>query len=105
VDPAQLPGSSAFWLGSAIAQAGGSPALAGSNIYSVGSAGLSAFGPRPSELDRNNDGHRGVDDLYAWESGSTIDLDGDGIISQSDAHALRRATRWSEAPAMIGGRR
>jgi outer membrane protein assembly factor BamB len=105
VDPAQVPGSSAFWLGSAIAQAGGSPALAGSNIYSVGSAGLSAFGPRPSELDRNNDGQRGIDDLYAWESGSTIDLDGDGIITQSDSHALRRAARWSEAPAMIGGRR
>lgn len=105
VDPSQLPGSASFWLGSDIAAAGASPAIAGSSVYSVGSAGLSAFGPVPLELDRSGDGLVGVDDLCAWESGGVIDLDGDGAVDARDAAAMRRGARWSEAAAMIGGRR
>ncbi len=105
VDVSRSPGEPEFWLGGARAEAGGSAAVAGSNVYSVGPAGLSAFGPGPSLLDRTGDGRVGVDDLHAWEAGSAADLNADGVTDSGDAAAMRRGARWSEAGAMIGGRR
>ncbi len=109
VDLSRSPNEPEFWLGGARAEAGGSPAIAGSNAYSVGTAGLSAFGPEPALLDRSGDGRLGADDLYAWERGNSADLNADGVVDTAamgaDTVAMRRAVRWSEAGAMIGGRR
>jgi outer membrane protein assembly factor BamB len=82
------PASPAFFLAS-VPGAGGSAALAGTGLYSVGSGGLCAFGPTVQQLDLNGDSVFSVDDLYAWESGTgELDVDGNGVVEQADRELL-----------------
>ncbi|MBI1190735.1 MAG: hypothetical protein GC200_08675 [Tepidisphaera sp.] len=74
--------------------AGGSAAVTGVSLASVGSDGLTLFGITPKRLDVNQDKSRGIDDLYAWESGSgNRDVDHDGVVSQNDRAQLIRFVR------------
>lgn len=76
------------------AGAGGSPAFAGTAMYSVGTAGLVAFGPTPVGLDVDRDGERTVDDLYAWECGVGFrDVNKDGAVDGGDRAMLIAALR------------
>lgn len=77
--------------------AGGSVALAGANVYSVGSAGLAAFGPSPTRFDVDGSLRATVDDLYAWEAGAGArDVNFDGAVDGADRDALARLLRSRE---------
>ncbi|MBS0196582.1 MAG: PQQ-like beta-propeller repeat protein [Planctomycetes bacterium] len=86
--------------------AGGSPAIVGSTMYSVGTSGLVAFGPTPSRLDVDGDNTLCVKDLYSWDRGEgQRDVNADGAVDSSDRQALLLALRASEPADMKGGRR
>jgi outer membrane protein assembly factor BamB len=85
--------------------AGSSPALAGRNLYTIGQAGLFAFGPTPARLDVDDDKHVTIDDLLAWEQGEGLgDVDRDGALSPDDRDALREGLRLREPSDMASGR-
>jgi hypothetical protein len=85
--------------------AGGGTAVAGAAMYSIGTAGLVAYGPTPSALDVNSDGRIGVDDLYAWESGQgSRDVNADGQVNADDRTLLINALRCGNAASMKGER-
>jgi len=104
LDLNSTPGAAGF-VRQHVQGAGGTAALAGLSLYSVGAMGLVAFGPKPSGLDINSDGVRGIDDLYAWEQGcGERDVNGDGTIDGADRTALVLALRSAE-PAQLTGPR
>lgn len=85
--------------------AGSSPALADRNLYTIGQAGLFAFGPTPARLDVDDDKRMTIDDLLAWEQGEGLrDVDRDGAINDDDRHALREGLRLREPSDMASGR-
>ena len=82
------------------------PAIADSNLYTIGAAGLFAFGPPPPNFDVNADQKVDVDDLYAWDQGMGLrDVNLDGSITSADALALEAELRRGEIEDMKGGRR
>jgi len=84
----------------------GSPAIAGSNLYAIGTAGLVAFGPAPALVDVNADGLFDIEDLYAWEqSRGTRDVNGDGQINLADRDILSSLLRANETQEQTEGRR
>lgn len=100
VDPSLTPVQLGF-VTQSVALAGGSVALAGANAYSIGSAGLVAFGPVPARFDVNTDSRRNIDDLYAWEAGTgQRDVDNDGVVTSADRDALRALLRSDEPRIM-----
>jgi len=85
--------------------AGSSPAIVQRSLYTIGAAGVHAFG-EPFLLDVNNDGRTDTEDLYAWHDGAPDrDVNHDGVVDQSDAGALEAELRRHEREDMIGGRR
>lgn len=85
--------------------AGGSPAFAERNVYTIGQAGLFAFGPTPAHLDVNDDKCPTVDDLLAWEQGEgLLDVDRNDVINPNDRRALREGLRLREPSDMASGR-
>jgi len=105
VNMSVAPSSASF----VVAQRGGvgaSPAAAGSNLYSLGTAGLMAFGPPPARCDVNTDGRVDIDDLYAWEQGGgTRDVNRDGNVTSEDRDTLIAELRRDERADMEGTRR
>jgi outer membrane protein assembly factor BamB len=98
--------SQAGFVSQHVTGSGGSPAAAGVNLYSVGTAGLVSYGPTPRGLDVGSDGRVGTDDLYSWELGAGArDVDGDGTVTVTDRALLIQALRYGEAAAMVRGRR
>jgi hypothetical protein len=100
IDPAHVPSSAAFIVATASVQVGGSPALAGLNLYSSGADGLAAFGVSPTSLDVDASGVLLLDDVHSWEAGlGARDIDASGTVSQADRdtllHALRSRERFS----------
>ncbi len=78
--------------------AGGTPAAADGNIYSVGTSGLCAFGPPPGRFDVNQDGRVDIDDLHAWHQGvGQRDTDLDGDVDLDDLRSLLLAVRAGES--------
>jgi hypothetical protein len=78
--------------GRVIATAGGSSAfLTCSELDVLSSPPAAAV----QSFDCSGDGVVGVDDLYAWEM-MRRDLDGDGVIGETDRAYLMRAVRWGE---------
>lgn len=74
--------------------AGGSAAVAGLSLASIGCDGLSLFGVTPGRLDVNWDKFTSVDDLYRWESGSgQRDIDRDGSVTPADRMLLIQSLR------------
>ena len=67
---------------------GSSPAIAGTNLYCLGAAGLYAFGPTPVNGDVNNDGVLDVEDLYAYAWLGGFDVDGNGQLNMNDLEVL-----------------
>jgi hypothetical protein len=69
--------------------AGSSPAVADSNVYTIGEGGLYAFGPTPYQYDVDGDGEVTVDDLVSWEqSHGDLDVNLDGVVDATDRQAL-----------------
>ena len=93
------------------ANGGGSAAVAGLNIYSIGAAGLCGFGPTPGTLDINADSRISINDLALYEQGTQRDLDSNGAVNGQDramlVDALRRRDRADifirERPKSGGG--
>lgn len=88
----------------------GSPAIAGSNLYAIGTAGLIAFGPAPALVDVNADGLFDIEDLYAWEQsrpgvGGSRDVNADGQITLADRDLLVSLLRANEVQEQTEGRR
>lgn len=105
VDTAIAPSAPGFVVGQR-AGVGASPAVAGANVYSLGSAGLMAFGGSPPRCDVNGDGAFNIDDLYAWEQGSGLrDVNRDGSVTSVDRDVLIAELRRDERADMTGGRR
>ena len=69
---------------------GSSPVIAGTNLYTIGAAGLYAFGPVPINGDVNDDGWVDVEDLYQFGQGPSSDVDGDGVITPLDRDRLEQ---------------
>lgn len=81
----------------AITNAGSTPAVAGSSIYSLGSSGLVAFGPTPPRTDVNDDGLIDEEDLFAWDAGQGFrDADGNGVTDAADRLLVLRDARRDE---------
>ncbi|MBL8886908.1 MAG: hypothetical protein JNK16_09620 [Phycisphaerales bacterium] len=84
----------------------GSPSIAGSNLYAIGTTGLVAFGPAPAFVDVNTDGIFDIEDLYAWEqSRGSRDVNGDGQINLADRDLLTSLLRANETQEQAEGRR
>ena len=84
----------------------GSPAIAGGNLYAIGTNGLRSFGPAPLLLDVNRDGRVDVEDVYAWEQGRGLrDVDGSGAVNAADRDLLISAIRANEDAEQTEGRR
>jgi hypothetical protein len=84
----------------------GSPAIAGGNLYAIGSGGLRSFGALPLLLDVNRDGRVDVEDIYAWEQGrGSRDVDGNGAVNAADREQLIGAIRVNEDGEQTEGRR
>lgn len=74
--------------------AGGSVAVAGTSMASIGPDGLTMFGATPDDLDVNGDKAQSIDDLYSWESGSGHrDVNGDQTMNSADRAVLIRSLR------------
>jgi outer membrane protein assembly factor BamB len=100
IDPTRTPVQAGFVVQQSTL-AGGSVALAGPNMYSVGVGGLVAFGRVPAAFDVNGDKRRSIDDLYAWAAGSGArDVNGDGSVNAADRDALRALLRSDEVRVM-----
>lgn len=85
--------------------AGSSPALADANLYTIGAAGLLAFGPPPPRCDVNNDGVVDIEDLYSWFRGSGLrDVNLDGLTNDADRATLEAELRRDEIADMSAGR-
>lgn len=85
--------------------AGSSPALSDRNVYTIGQAGLFAFGLPPARLDVNDDKCPTIDDLFAWEQGEgLLDVDRNTTTDQYDRQALREGLRLREPSDMASGR-
>ncbi len=85
--------------------AGGSPSLAGPNMYSVGTEGLCAFGLEPARFDIDLDDTINSGDLAKWERGQgQRDIDDDGSVTNSDRDALVTLLRAEEPSDMLEGR-
>jgi outer membrane protein assembly factor BamB len=82
-----LPASTGF-IRAEFSGAGSSPALANSNVYTIGATGLFAFGPSPFQYDVDQDGLVTIEDLISWEQGEgcrDVNLDGKATASDRDA--------------------
>ncbi|MBX3379824.1 MAG: hypothetical protein KF805_06995 [Phycisphaeraceae bacterium] len=98
--------SSPFTVVQSALNISGSPAVAGSNLYAIGTAGLVAFGPAPALVDVNSDGIFDIEDLYAWEqSRGSRDVNGDGQITNADRDLLSSLLRADETQEQTEGRR
>jgi outer membrane protein assembly factor BamB len=76
---------------------GSSPALADENVYSIGGAGIYAFGPAPFRYDVDQDGAITIDDLYAWEQGRGVrDVNLNGLVRAEDRDLLVKRLRRTE---------
>lgn len=76
--------------------AGSSPAVVQRSLYTIGAAGVHAFG-EPFLLDLNGDGRVDIEDLYAWYGGAPDrDVDRDGSVDATDADALEAELRRYE---------
>lgn len=87
--------------------AGSTPAILGRGVYSVGTAGLAAFGPPPPRTDVNADGRTDIEDLIAWESqspGSARDVDRSGAVTSDDRDLLEHELRRNHARDAANGR-
>lgn len=82
------------------ADAGGSIAFQNGRIYSIGTAGLTAFAPFG---DADSTGERTVDDLYAHESAPS-DLNADGTTDHHDRADLLRLLRRCEKSSLLEDR-
>jgi len=77
--------------------AGGTPALAGRSIYSIGAGGLVAYGAVPARTDVNSDGLIDEEDLFAWDAGlGQRDADGNGTVNATDRVLVERDARREE---------
>jgi outer membrane protein assembly factor BamB len=104
IAPGYTPAESG-WEEDSNDEAGGCPALAGANVYSIGDKGLVAFGPSPQRFDTEGDGDVDRDDLSAWERGfGILDVDGDGDTDSADRFALVTLIRHREAGELTEGR-
>ena len=104
-DPAVCGGAFAFGYTQHFVGAGSSPAIADRNLYTIGTAGLAAFGPPPPRADVNTDGTIDLEDLYAWHRGQgQRDVDGNGSITDADRAALEAELRRDEFADMAAGR-
>ncbi|MGH7242232.1 MAG: PQQ-binding-like beta-propeller repeat protein [Phycisphaerales bacterium] len=106
LDASITSASSPFTVIQSAPNIAGSPAVAGSNLYAIGTAGLLAFGPAPGLVDVNGDGLFDVEDLYAWEqSRGSRDVNCDGIVNAADHDLLISLLRANEAQDQTEGRR
>lgn len=104
LDLDRAPGTPGFIL-QHYAGAGSTPAIADSNVYTLGAAGLTAFGPVPPDFDVNGDRKVDVDDLYAWcQARGNRDVNQDGLVTLADQTALEAELRRGEIEDMKGGR-
>ncbi len=88
------------------APAGGSAAVVGDTMYTIGPGGLTAFGLLVPALEPDVNGDGGVDanDLYAWDAGvGARDVDGSGMVDGADRSALFDVLRAGEAADITGG--
>lgn len=96
LDLSRAPGDAGFAT-SIDTAAGGPCAVLGRGVYSVGAAGLRAFGSPPPRVDVNADGRVDIDDLYAWEQGTgTRDVDRSGVVDADDREMLIFELRRNE---------
>ncbi len=105
IDLDLLPSDTGFVI-ETFAGAGSTPALADGVLYTIGAAGLHAFGVFPgfAPEDINRDCNVDIEDLYAWESGiGARDVTGNGTVDQSDRDALRAVLRAGELVDIVGG--
>jgi hypothetical protein len=96
LDISVLPGGGPFLVG-AFDGAGSTPAIAGRNLYTIGIAGLYAFGPAPYQYDVTGDGGVDIEDLYAWEqSRGRRDVNLNGVVDETDRQLLIDMIRQPE---------
>lgn len=80
---------------------GSAPAIDAASLYSIGAAGLQAFGPAPAHTDVNADGLTDIEDLYWWEQGrGDRDVNRDASINSLDHVELLRVLRADELDDM-----
>lgn len=96
IDLNTLPAAGGFIVSQATG-CGSSPALADSNLYTIGALGLYAFGPTPPQFDVDGDGQVNIEDLYAWEQGwGHRDVDQNGKVETHDRDILITELRRGE---------
>jgi outer membrane protein assembly factor BamB len=96
IDVSALPSGGPFLVGT-FDGAGSTPAIAGRNLYTIGIAGLYAFGPAPYQYDVTGDGGVDLEDLYAWEqSRGRRDVNLDGVVNDTDRQLLIDMIRQPE---------
>lgn len=90
------PAAAPSILASSSLAAGSTPAIVDENLYSIGPAGLAAFGPTPPRYDVDGDGRLTVDDLHAWnQSAGERDINRDGATNTTDLRMLEaELQRW-----------
>jgi hypothetical protein len=102
LDLDRSPGDPAF-ITERVSGAGGTAALVGTSLYSIGEAGLIAFGPTVAQMDLNADSVFSIDDLYAWEIGEGWrDVDGNGAVEEADRDLLLVNLRRTVRSAVEG---
>ncbi|MFO0857681.1 MAG: PQQ-binding-like beta-propeller repeat protein [Phycisphaerales bacterium] len=104
-----LPPSNPNFAMQGNALAGGSVAIAGLNIFSVGSAGLCEFGPSWTKADIDANATIATADVYQWETNwqsnsGPRDVDGDAVFSMHDRETLLDWIRSDERTALMGVR-
>lgn len=85
--------------------AGSTPAVADSNLYTIGPGGLCAFGPPPPRCDVNGDCLVDIEDVYWWQEGrGERDVNLDGVVTSADGTVLVASVRYGENEDMAAGR-
>lgn len=105
VDLTQTPASSGFVV-QLTTLCGGSVAIAGLNLYSIGSAGLCAYGPVWTNADVDASANITQADLYQWEqnwltNSGPRDVDGDGQSTLADRETLLNWVRSDERVVLM----
>lgn len=91
-----LPAAAGF-LRAEFTGGGSSPAMADANVYTIGQAGLFAFGPAPCQYDVDSDGMISIEDLIAWEQGrGRLDVNLDNKVTAADRALLILEVRREE---------
>jgi outer membrane protein assembly factor BamB len=94
-----LESATPVFLAMTSTSAGSTPAIVDENLFSIGPAGLAAFGPIAPRYDVDGNNVINLNDLHAWHQGiGQRDVNRDAAVTPADAQQLEAELQRQGAP-------